>query len=150
MDGQTALKRRVATPYVALDLKIPSDVAQIERVVKLASDLCQTLHLPPPACSLSVPVALAEAVSNAILRGNQEDPFKQVHIRATVTDHALIFDVVDEGPGFDFDKSLHDPTIPENITREDGRGLFLMRKLMQNVEVFRGESGNVVRLTIAR
>jgi serine/threonine-protein kinase RsbW len=150
MDGHSTLERRVATPYVALDLKIRSDIAEVERVVKLASDLCQSLHLPPPACTLNIPVALSEALSNAILRGNKEDPSKHVYFRATVSDKSLVFDVTDEGPGFDIEQSLHDPTTAANIQREDGRGLFLMRELVQNIEVFRTEQGNVVRLTVAR
>jgi serine/threonine-protein kinase RsbW len=105
--------------------------------------------LPPRKCTLNVRVALAEAISNAILRGNGLAHEKRVRVRATVSDDAVVFDVVDEGPGFDLAADRPDPTSPENIEHEDGRGLFLMKSLMDNVERFQAD-GNVVRLTIRR
>ena len=105
--------------------------------------------MPPHKCSLNVRVALAEAISNAILRGNGESTDKHVRVRAVVSDDSVVFDVVDEGPGFDLDADRPDPTTPEHLEQEDGRGLFLMKKLMDNVERFQSD-GNVVRLTLRR
>ena len=99
---------------------------------------------------LNVPVALTEALSNAILYGNAEDPSKRVRVRAQVDAVVLIVEVTDEGPGFDINACTTDPTTPEHLEREDGRGLFLMRKLMDSVERFEGSPGNVVRLTLRR
>jgi serine/threonine-protein kinase RsbW len=98
---------------------------------------------------LNVPVALTEALSNAILRGNREDPEKRVHVRALVTALQLVMEVKDEGLGFDIEGCTRDPTRPENVEREDGRGLFLMRSLMDSVERY-DQDGNVVRLTLNR
>ncbi|HEU4878164.1 MAG TPA: ATP-binding protein [Gemmatimonadaceae bacterium] len=135
--------------HVALDVEIPSDVRYIEGVVELATRKCRELHLPPSKCSLNVRVALAEAISNAILRGNGESKNKHVRIRATVSDDAVVFDVTDEGAGFDLAADRPDPTSPENLEQEDGRGLFLMKQLMDRVERFKSD-GNVVRLTLKR
>jgi serine/threonine-protein kinase RsbW len=135
--------------HVALDIEIPSDVKYIESVIELATRKCRELHLPPRKCSLNVPVALAEAISNAILRGNAEAANKHVRVRAVVSDEAVVFDVVDEGPGFDLGADRPDPTQAENLEMEDGRGLFLMHRLMDNVERFQSD-GNVVRLTLRR
>lgn len=135
--------------HVALDVEIPSDVRYIEGVIELATRKCRELRLPPHKCSLNVRVALAEALSNAILRGNADAKGRHVRVRATVSDEAIVFDVVDEGPGFDLAAERPDPTAPENLMREDGRGLFLMRKLMDRVERFQSD-GNVVRLTLSR
>ena len=135
--------------HVALDVKIPSDVRYIDDVIELATRKCRELHLPPHKCSLNVRVALAEAISNAILRGNGEAKDKHVRVKAVVSDDRVVFDVVDEGPGFDLDEERPDPTSPEHLEQEDGRGLFLMRRLMDNVERFQS-NGNVVRLTIRR
>jgi serine/threonine-protein kinase RsbW len=139
----------MANSHVALDVEIPSDVRYIDSVVELATRKCRELQLPPRKCSLNVRVALAEAISNAILRGNADAHNKHVRVRATVSDDAVIFDVVDEGPGFDLSAPRPDPTSPENIEHEDGRGLFLMKSLMDNVERFQAD-GNVVRLTLRR
>ena len=100
--------------------------------------------------TLNVPVALTEAVSNAILRGNGDDPAKHVHVRARVDAECLVVEVGDEGPGFDLDASLVDPTTPDNLDREDGRGLFLMRKLMDSVERIEVPTGSIVRMTLHR
>ena len=135
--------------YVALDVEIPSDVRQIEPIVNLVTEHCKSLRLSRRQCSLNIPVALSEALSNAIIRGNHEDPRKHVRLRATVSDQSLVFDVVDEGSGFDMEKESHDPTTAEYITREDGRGIFLMHQLMDRVEQFRGPQ-HVVRLTLNR
>jgi serine/threonine-protein kinase RsbW len=136
-------------PRVAFDLQIPSDVDYIEGVVELARQRCRELKLSPVKCSLNVPVALSEALSNAILRGNGSTNGKQVRIRALVSDTDLVFEVVDEGPGFDLEECTQDCTTEENITKEEGRGLFLMKRLMDRVESFRNK-GNVVRLTLHR
>jgi len=135
--------------HVALDVQIPSDVRYIDSVVELATRKCRELQLPARKCTLNVRVALAEAISNAILRGNGDAHNKHVRIRAVVSDDAVIFDVVDEGPGFDLGAERPDPTSPENLEHEDGRGLFLMKRLMDNVERFQAD-GNVVRLTLRR
>lgn len=99
---------------------------------------------------LNVPVALTEALSNAILRGNADDPRKRVRVHARVDRVHLVIEVTDEGAGFDMDACTIDPTTPEHLENEDGRGLFLMQKLMDRVERFAGRPGNVVRLTLRR
>jgi serine/threonine-protein kinase RsbW len=139
----------MAESRVAFDLQIPSDVEYIEGVVELARQRCRELKLSPTKCSLNIPVALSEALSNAILRGNGSVSGKHVRVRAIVSDEDLVFEVVDEGPGFDLDKCEQDCTTEENLSKEEGRGLFLMRRLMDRVESFRN-NGNVVRLTLHR
>ena len=104
----------------------------------------------PRQLMLNVPVALTEALSNAILRGNADDPRKHVYVRVRVDRAALIVEVRDEGVGFDMDECTVDPTTPDRLLREEGRGLFLMRKLMDRVERFAGRPGNIVRLTLRR
>ncbi|HEV2643806.1 MAG TPA: ATP-binding protein [Candidatus Elarobacter sp.] len=136
-------------PYVAVDVEIPSDVNQIEPLVDTVTAACSGLHLPHRQCTLNIPVALSEALSNAIVRGNGEDPRKHVRLRATVSDGAIVFDIADEGPGFDMALVQHDPSRREDLEREDGRGLFLMRELMDRVEQV-GTSPHVVRLILRR
>jgi len=133
-----------------VELDIPSDVAFIETVVELVRRECQFMDFDRRQIMLNVPVALTEALSNAILRGNRDDPAKHVHVRAEVDTRRLIVEVGDEGAGFDLDKSESDPTKPENLDREDGRGLYLMRKLMDRVERVEVPRGSVVRMTLNR
>jgi serine/threonine-protein kinase RsbW len=139
---------------VSLAVEIPSDVSFIERVVDLVRHPCAELAYGAHQLALNVPVALSEAISNAILRANNEDPFKRVFVRAHVDTDRLVVDVQDEGAPFDLDGNIRDATDPDNIEREDGRGLFLMRALMDHVERFDANdgapTGNVVRLTLTR
>lgn len=132
-----------------IDVSFPSDLTLIEQVVGIVRQECAHRQLSPRVCNLSVPVALTEALSNAILYGNREDRTKQVRLTASLDDRALVLEVADEGPGFDMDACTLDPTDPANLEREDGRGLYLMRSLMDRVERF-SERGNVVRLTLHR
>lgn len=133
-----------------IEVDIPSDVQYIERVVELVRRECELMRFGPRQTMLNVPVALTEALSNAILRGNQDDPNKSVHVMVRVEPEWLVIEVRDEGTGFDLDECTIDPTLPQNVSREDGRGLFLMRKLMDVVERFDAGSGNTVRLTLRR
>lgn len=133
--------------FGALDLRIPSDVAQIEPVVAEIVRRCGAYAFNPRQLALNLPVALTEALSNAILRGNGEDADKSVRVRVSMLDGELTVEVEDEGMGFDLDACTRDPSLPENLEQEAGRGLFLMRALMDRVESYRA-GGNVVRLTL--
>lgn len=133
-----------------VEVDIPSDVRFIERVVELVRRECEVMAFGVRQTTLNVPVALAEALSNAILRGNREDPDKKVFVRATVDSEQLIVEVADQGPGFDIEECAVDPTTPDHIEREYGRGLFLMRQLMDHVERVEAPGGSIVRMTLHR
>jgi serine/threonine-protein kinase RsbW len=131
----------------SLHVRFPSDIRHIEHVVALVQSQCAAHAITSPKCTLNIPVALAEALNNAVMRGNREDASKYVVVRSLVEYESITIEVMDEGPGFDFSRSMRDPTLPENILREDGRGLFLMTHLMDHVERF-NDDGNVVRMTL--
>lgn len=130
-----------------LELEIPSDIGCIEAAVAQVIRRCEAAAFSQHHLTFHVPVALTEALSNAILRGNREDVTKSVRVRVLVDAHLLVLEVEDDGTGFDLEACTADPTTPANLGREDGRGLFLMRRLMDHVEQFRAQ-GNVVRLTL--
>jgi serine/threonine-protein kinase RsbW len=117
--------------------------------VEIVALQCAQFSYPPRQCCLNIPVALSEALSNAILRGNGERTGAHVQVKVDVTEERLILEVLDEGLGFDIEKCLNDPTEPGNIEREDGRGLYLMSRLMDRIERFSNQ-GNVVRMTLKR
>ena len=136
-----------------LELEIRSDVDEIEGVVELVQRECEAMRFARTQVMLNLPVALTEALSNAILRGNMDDREKHVQVHVRVDMATLVVDVIDEGDGFDLAACLVDPTTPDRVHSEDGRGLFLMHKLMDRVERFAGGvdgTGNVVRLTLRR
>ncbi len=91
----------------------------------------------------NIMVAVTESVNNAIRHGNSSDKSKIVNISLFIEPKLLKFVVEDQGPGFDPD-SLPDPTLPENISKPDGRGIFLMRNLCD--ELVFSEEGRVVEM----
>ncbi len=148
--GSSGERPRDAIGRIAFERLIPSDVREIEPIVEQVTRECRVLALPARQCALNVPVALTEALSNAIIRGKRVNREKQVLVRAMVSDSALVLEVADEGTGFDLDACTIDATRPDNLEREDGRGLFLMRSLMDRVERYEHDAQNVVRLTLNR
>ena len=88
-------------------------------------------------------VAITEAVTNAIYHGNKSDPRKKVSVTCVHSPHSIAFTVSDEGQGFDY-YNLPDPTSPENLEKECGRGIFLMKHLADQL-IF-SENGRVVEL----
>jgi serine/threonine-protein kinase RsbW len=88
-----------------------------------------------------IEVALYEVLANAVIHGNHEDPENQVRVSCRCGTDEISIIVRDEGQGFDIDK-VPDPTAPENISSSHGRGIYLMRTLMDEVH-FEG-GGTVV------
>ena len=139
----------MAQPSFALDRAIPSDVQYIEGIVAEVKAGCASFDYPDRVVSLNVPVALTEALANAILRGNGSQTNKTVRVRARVDHDEVVIEVVDQGGGFDLGACTIDPTTPDRLECEDGRGLFLMQQLFDHVEQFH-DGGNVVRFTLRR
>ena len=133
----------------AFDRAIPSDVQYIEGVVAEVAAGCAGAGYPQRIVSLNVQVALTEALANAILKGNGERSGKVVRIRARADSVELVVEVADEGRGFDLATSMRDPTTPDRLELEDGRGLFLMSRLVDHLEQYI-DGGNVVRFTVRR
>ena len=125
-------------------LDVPSDLAYVGAAVDLIARHCPPGLLSARRITFNLRTAFAEALSNAILYGNGSDPAKRVHVRVQAGPDALRLHVADEGAGFD-PTDLPDPTRPENIEREDGRGLFVMRHLVDQVTF--NDKGNAVCLT---
>ena len=90
-------------------------------------------------------VALAEALSNAVVHGHRLDPKRRVAIVLLVEPGCVVVEVSDSGGGFDAG-GVSDPTSPERQLATGGRGIFLMRRLVD--EVSYNASGNTVRLTV--
>lgn len=90
-------------------------------------------------------VSLTEAVNNAIVHGNKLNEMKKVVVRCKLLPDWLVVSVTDEGRGFKLDK-VRNPLRKKNLLRDSGRGIFLMRTLMNKVEYEIGTSGVEVRL----
>lgn len=131
---------------------IASDVQAITPIVETLQGMCEAAGFSSRHCRLNIPVAMTEALSNAIMRGNAGVLERRVHIIVVVDAERLLIDVTDEGSGFDFETAQHTPDEADWLEREDGRGLFLMRSLMDQVEsqAPQGARGHTLRLILRR
>jgi serine/threonine-protein kinase RsbW len=92
-------------------------------------------------------VVLSEALANAILRGNREAMDKWVDVRAELRADVIRVFVTDQGPGFD-PSTIPETIRPEQIDEARGRGLFLIRKLVDAVQF--NEQGNSICMILRR
>ena len=90
-------------------------------------------------------VAVMEALNNAIGHGNSEDASRQVHLKIDVQPASLTIWVRDEGQGFD-PGATRDPRTPENLMRDSGRGLLMMRAFMDEVDIRPSQTGTLVKM----
>ena len=95
--------------------------------------------------SFKVAMALREAAVNAVLHGNEYDSSKKIHVSMQNNGSSLVFTVADEGKGLDPD-SLPDPLAPENLLRGTGRGIFLIRSFMDEVNFRQLQPGTEMTL----
>jgi serine/threonine-protein kinase RsbW len=139
----------LATRHTSTDrdlvLELPTDIRSIEHAVEFVMKRCRTCSEQARRLDLNFRVGLTEALSNAMLYGNSHDPSKRVLVEVALGAGRLEARVTDQGPGFD-PSTVPDPTTPENITKPCGRGLFLMRQLLDEVSF--NDQGNQVTLVL--
>lgn len=117
----------------------PESLSDVERMIEEVRDNYQVSE----DTFGNMLVALTEAVTNAMYHGNKSDPKKKVRISYGCVHNTLTFTIADEGKGFDF-YNLPDPTSPENLEKECGRGIFLMKHLADQL-IF-SDGGRIVEL----
>ena len=124
-------------------LKIESDIINLRRVENAIDFLTNEIGISQDSYG-KILIAVLEAVNNAIVHGNKADLKKRVEIDFRIEIKDLCVSVTDEGKGFK-PGEVPDPTKPENIESLNGRGVFLMSRLADEIEFNR--KGNSVKLT---
>ncbi len=117
---------------------LSSHVDELLRLDPLLTELLTEWGIPEDLQS-GILVAITEAVSNAIIHGNRQDPSKRVHLLVERLSGAPWLRVIveDEGEGFD-PNAIPDPTSEERLLVESGRGVFLMRAFADEVNYQKG------------
>lgn len=101
----------------------------------------------PEGIVTDIAIAVTEVVNNAIDHGNAGDPEKTVRLKVVIDAREIRIEVSDEGGGFD-PEGLADPLARENLLREVGRGIFIVRHLMDTVDINSVPGhGTTVRIT---
>ena len=126
-------------------LVLPSHIEAVADAAAAVTDFVQSCGVGEGA-AFGVDMAVREAITNAIVHGNQEDEAKAVEVTFNCLEHALEIEVKDQGKGFD-PMDVPDPTDPANILKTSGRGIFLMRSFMDDVQwLTRPGGGTTVRM----
>jgi serine/threonine-protein kinase RsbW len=123
-------------------LVIKSKIENVSLVENLIDEIAIELSIVSDLYG-NVLISTIEAVTNAIVHGNSNNPDKDVKIDVVKDDNKLTVTVEDEGNGFDLN-SVPDPTKPDFIEKPDGRGIFLMKNLTDDLEFDR--NGAIVKL----
>lgn len=129
----------------SMRLEVPSDLGMVGDAVELVASHLPPGTLSPRRISFNLRTALAEALGNAIRYGTGEDPGRVVRVSVELGRDVVRIYVVDDGDGFD-PRRLPDPTHPDNLERDYGRGLFVIRHLVDDVAF--NEKGNGICLTL--
>lgn len=135
------------TPTTKFVLVLKSDPKQVGKVEGFLEKINKRLNLDDAQFNKLL-VATTEAVNNGIIHGNKRDQTKKVTLSCELNHASLLVRVQDEGSGVDPD-TLPDPLAEENLMRENGRGVFLMRSLMDAVEFERVPEGSAVTMKLA-
>lgn len=136
----------MAATSESFTLVIPSDPSEIVNVEKFLERINGKLGLDEMTFNKLL-VATTEAVNNGIIHGNKRDRSKTVSLSVDVNSTTLTVRVRDEGKGVDVD-TIPDPLAEENLLRENGRGVFLIRSLMSSVDFGKVDEGWEVRMTL--
>jgi serine/threonine-protein kinase RsbW len=121
-----------------LEFSISSEIGNIVKVENFIDHFTEFYEVDSMTFG-KINLAVIEAVNNAILYGNKMDASKCVRFFVEKCDNKLYVTVEDEGQGFDFD-NIPDPTLPGNLEKDAGRGLFLMKTLSDEIMFENGGS----------
>lgn len=94
---------------------------------------------------MQISMAVREAAINAVLHGNAYDPGKKVKVDFETVGQDLVITVRDQGKGLDLSK-VPDPLAPENLLKTSGRGIFLIRSFMDEVQIKPSQTGTEIKL----
>lgn len=125
-------------------LRLPSNPKSISRIEAFLNRINRSLRLDEILFN-KLMISVTEAVNNAIVHGNKSNPAKKVLVTCEVLPGWLVVLVDDQGRGFK-PETVKNPLKKENLLKESGRGIFLMRTLMDKVEFESNRSGMQVRL----
>jgi len=128
-------------------MRIPSEVDCIEEAVAVLTRHCLSGAAASPKVQFRLQVALSDALANAIVRGNREDAGKQVYVQVDLLPDVVNIYITDEGDGFDH-ASVAEALDPQSLDLPSGRGLFLIRHMVDDVHF--NTQGNSICMTLRR
>jgi serine/threonine-protein kinase RsbW len=135
-----------ALPPYAFHFDCRSDSREIRRIESFLKKVNKVANLDD-GTFYRLLVATTEAVNNGIFHGNKSDPHKYVHVVCVLEKDCLVLRVKDEGKGFK-PNEIPDPLAEKNLLKTSGRGIFLMRSLIDRVTFRITPEGTEVELVV--
>ncbi len=136
-------------PSFTFDKSISPDIKKINLFLKSIAKKILVLTKSQEE-AFRIRLVLEEALTNALRHGNIFNPRLKIRVRIKLTPRKAILDICDQGKGFDY-RHLPDPTAKDRLSEPSGRGVFLMRKLMDKVEFYqRGRGVKMERCFVRR
>ena len=129
-------------------MTIPSDQSNIQKVEKITEQIAEHMHFSDEEKD-SLAISVTEIVGNAIVHGNKKDINRNVSIDFEYKDDQITVKIQDEGKGFN-ENEIANPLEPENLLKESGRGIFIVRALMDSVDIKNNDTGTLIRLVKKR
>jgi serine/threonine-protein kinase RsbW len=118
-----------------------STLESVDRAEELAVKLAETAGVDEDDL-MKIGMAVRESMVNAVVHGNRYNADKKVRFSIATEPERFTIQIADEGEGFDFE-SVPDPLAPENLLKPSGRGIFLMRSLMDEFQIRHLSSGGI-------
>ena len=134
---------------IELQIKVPNQTRYLSLIGKISEELAaqlQNYNGDREALANHINVVLTEALVNAIRHANADNPDEEVEIRITVTDEELVLQVFDHGRGFNLDSISSTVKETQNELEDHGRGLYIIRSLMDSVDYYPVSGGNVLEM----
>lgn len=132
-----------------IDIRVPNQTRYLGLIGKIGEDIARTLKRyrgDRDELAYHINLVLTEAMSNVILHANVDNPEREVHISIAIAEQNLVIRVYDEGCGFDVGTA----ELPSHKTLdESGRGIFIIRSLMDRVSYCRHNGGHVLEMVKA-
>jgi serine/threonine-protein kinase RsbW len=129
-------------------LVLKSNRNEIRRFEVMLEQANQRFNLAPEKF-INLQIACSEALINAIVHGNKEDESKNVYTNIEMNEVHMCVRIKDEGSGFKVEE-IPDPTSKENLLKEHGRGIFIIKSLVDEFACNSSDKGTEYILTVIR
>jgi serine/threonine-protein kinase RsbW len=143
LEGESLEMRRIVK--TKNQISIPSSLDYLKDVDEFVEGKLKRIGLSESELA-DVAISVTEAVTNAIVHGNKNDEDKKVEVTLRVKEPDLVVWVKDQGEGFD-PGAVPNPVNKDNILKKVGRGIFILKSLMDDVDFeFQSEGGTLVKM----
>ena len=133
---------------IDIDISIPSHTRYLRMIGRISEKVAQEIDCPElirESLPGQLAIVLTEGLVNAIKHAKSDDPDEEIHVRINVTNKNLVVRIYDNGVGFDLD-AVPAPCFTSNGLEDKGRGIFILRSLMDTVKYTRTAGGNVLEM----